>query len=93
MSTETQPRIQKPAFEWDVVLRDGATIHVRPFAATDADAVRRFLHDVSPESLFERFFGMISIEQFDVASLESTDPASRFTLAGCSRIIPRSWDS
>jgi predicted CoA-binding protein/GNAT superfamily N-acetyltransferase len=77
---QTQPQRQTPTFEWDVVLRDGATIHVRPFATTDADAVRRFLREVSPESLFERFFGMISIEHFDVASLDSTDPASRFTL-------------
>ena len=33
MSSQTQTRC-----EWDVVLRDGATIHVRPFAATDSDA-------------------------------------------------------
>jgi acetyl coenzyme A synthetase (ADP forming)-like protein len=76
MPTDTQT----PTMEWDVVLQDGATIHVRPFAVTDADGVRRFLASVSPESLFARFFGMISIEQFDVASLDSTDPASRFTV-------------
>src|SRR5262249_31987749 len=71
---------QIPALEWDVVLRDGATIHVRPFVVADTGAARRFLASVSPESLFSRFFGMISIEQFDVATLNSTDPASRFTL-------------
>src|SRR5262245_21300609 len=69
-----------PTFEWDIVLRDGATMHVRPFAAADADAARSFLRSVSAESLFSRFFGMISVEHFDVASLDSTDPASRFTL-------------
>jgi acetyl coenzyme A synthetase (ADP forming)-like protein len=68
------------AFEWDVVLRDGATIHIRPFEEADVDAVRQFLASVSPESLFSRFFGTISIEHFDVASLDSTDPSSRFTL-------------
>jgi acetyl coenzyme A synthetase (ADP forming)-like protein len=82
MPTAAQTKTQTPTrtLEWDIVLRDGATIHVRPFTATDAEDVRDFLRSVSPESLFARFFGMISIEHFDVASLDSTDPASRFTL-------------
>ncbi len=71
---------QTRTLDWDVVLRDGATIHVRPFAVSDIDAVRAFLVAVSPESLFARFFGMISIEHFDVASLDSTDPTTRCTL-------------
>ncbi len=71
---------QTRTLDWDIVLRDGATVHVRPFAVSDADAVRAFLAAVSPESLFARFFGMISIEHFDVASLDSIDPTTRFTL-------------
>jgi acetyl coenzyme A synthetase (ADP forming)-like protein len=71
---------QTRTLDWDIVLRDGATIHVRPFDVSDANAVRAFLAAASPESLFARFFGMISIEQFEVASLDSTDPSSRCTL-------------
>jgi len=71
---------QTGTLDWDIVLRDGATIHVRPFDVPDVDAVRVFLAAASQESLFARFFGMISIEHFDVASLDSTDPTTRCTL-------------
>ncbi len=73
-------KTQTRSLDWDIVLRDGATIHVRPFEMSDIGAVRAFLAGASPEALFARFFGIISIEQFDVASLDSTDPTSRCTL-------------
>src|SRR5262245_40310974 len=42
--------------ETDVVLRDGATIHVRPVRASDADGLLAFLEALSPESRWFRFF-------------------------------------
>jgi hypothetical protein len=73
MTTQTR------TLDWDIVLRDGATIHVRPFDVPDVNAVRAFLAAAAQESLFARFFGMMSIEHFDVASLDSTDPTTRCT--------------
>ena len=66
--------------EWDVVLRDGSTAHVKPYEPGDADRVRRFLSLLSPESLRLRFFGRISPQQFDLETLASTTPSERYTL-------------
>jgi acyl-CoA synthetase (NDP forming)/RimJ/RimL family protein N-acetyltransferase len=43
-------------WEADVVLRDGATAHVRPITPTDGDRLRRFHDSQSAESVFFRFF-------------------------------------
>jgi acyl-CoA synthetase (NDP forming)/RimJ/RimL family protein N-acetyltransferase len=43
-------------WEADVVLRDGATAHLRPILPEDADAVQRFHMAQSPESIYLRFF-------------------------------------
>jgi acetate---CoA ligase (ADP-forming) len=40
----------------DVVLRDGATVRLRPVTAADREALRRFLERLSPESIYFRFF-------------------------------------
>jgi acetyl coenzyme A synthetase (ADP forming)-like protein len=42
---------------FDVVLRDGSTIRVRPTNADDWAAIRAFLEDLSEESRWLRFFG------------------------------------
>lgn len=41
----------------DIVLRDGATVHVRPVRADDGEAMRAFLDSVSRDSISFRFFG------------------------------------
>jgi GNAT superfamily N-acetyltransferase len=66
--------------EWDVVLRDGSTLHIRPYVPADAAAVRAFLHGLSPETIFLRFFGMASPESFDMSGLDSSQPANRYTM-------------
>jgi acetyl coenzyme A synthetase (ADP forming)-like protein len=65
--------------EADVVLRDGSTVHVRPVRQEDAEAIRSFLEDVSPESIAFRFFGTPSTD-WVVAWSVDVDYADRFAL-------------
>ncbi len=65
--------------EADVVLRDGATTHVRPVRADDAAAVHRFLETVSPESIGYRFFGTTGLDWATSWSID-VDYADRFGL-------------
>jgi acyl-CoA synthetase (NDP forming)/GNAT superfamily N-acetyltransferase len=44
------------AWEADVVLADGGTVHVRPIEPTDAEAFRRFHGQLSAQSVYYRFF-------------------------------------
>ena len=46
-------------WEADVVLRDGATAHLRPIRPDDADAIQRFHLAQSAESIYLRFFAPI----------------------------------
>ena len=46
-----------------MVLRDGATVHVRRAGAADTPALRRFLEGVSLDSLSQRFFGVPDLDQ------------------------------
>ena len=48
--------------EADVVLRDGATAHVRPVRADDAAGVHRFLETLAPEAIGYRFFGTTGLD-------------------------------
>ena len=41
----------------DVVLRDGATVRLRPAFVDDRDRLREFYEQLSPESRYFRFFG------------------------------------
>ncbi|TRW47146.1 GNAT family N-acetyltransferase [Georgenia yuyongxinii] len=43
----------------DVVLRDGATMHIRPIRPDDADALQRMHLAQSPESIYFRFFAPV----------------------------------
>jgi len=45
-------------FEFDVLLRDGAVIHLRPIRPDDAEREHRFFQRVGPESVYHRFFRM-----------------------------------
>jgi acetyl coenzyme A synthetase (ADP forming)-like protein len=46
----------------DVVLRDGTTLRLRPLAPGDAAALKRFFGDLSPESVYSRFFNLRSLD-------------------------------
>jgi acetyl coenzyme A synthetase (ADP forming)-like protein len=48
--------------EADVVLRDGATVHVRPVRAADRDAIYAFLSGVSQDAIWFRFFSMADLK-------------------------------
>ncbi len=65
--------------EADVVLRDGATAHVRPVRADDADAIRAFLESISPDSIWFRFFAAANLDWATSWSLD-VDYADRFGL-------------
>jgi acetyl coenzyme A synthetase (ADP forming)-like protein len=43
-------------WEQDAVLREGGTVHIRPIVPADADALQVFVHDMSSESSYFRFF-------------------------------------
>ena len=43
-------------FEFDVLLRDGRAIHLRPIRPDDAEPERAFISRVGPESSYFRFF-------------------------------------
>jgi acetyl coenzyme A synthetase (ADP forming)-like protein len=45
------------AERFDVILRDGSTLRLRPPGAADRDAVVAFFEALSPESLYQRFHG------------------------------------
>jgi len=49
----------RPTFEGvDAVRADGGLVHIRPFAASDADALRALHARVSDRSMYLRFFGL-----------------------------------
>ena len=61
-----QPPASTPAYPGDratdVVLRDGSTAHVRPVRPEDHDAIRMFLGEISPDSIWFRFFGAANLD-------------------------------
>ncbi|MBV8217010.1 MAG: GNAT family N-acetyltransferase, partial [Solirubrobacterales bacterium] len=63
----------------DIVLRDGATAHVRPVRADDGPAMRSFFESLSPESIWFRFFGTVNLDWAAKWSVK-VDYADRFGL-------------
>ena len=66
--------------EWDVVLRDGSTLHLRPYDPADALRVHDFLKALSPATIFLRFFAMVSADRFDVRCLDSSSPETSYAI-------------
>ncbi|MDO5726702.1 MAG: GNAT family N-acetyltransferase [Bowdeniella nasicola] len=61
-------------WEADVVLRDGATMHLRPMRPTDANAVHRLHAGQSDSSIYYRFFApRARLSERDVASFTDVD--------------------
>ncbi|HEX6349146.1 MAG TPA: GNAT family N-acetyltransferase [Candidatus Dormibacteraeota bacterium] len=53
--------IAPPAgLDFDAVLRDGSTVHVRPVTGADREPLRRFLEALSPEARLFRFFSPVN---------------------------------
>ena len=84
-----------------LVLRDGTVATIRHAECGDADAVRRFFHDLSPESRHKRFFAVGEPPERLIESLcDSTTPSRGLTLlvdaprrrrhaADCDRVVHR----
>src|SRR3954453_13927565 len=66
----------------DVILRDGGTLRLRPPAAADADAVLRFLEELSERSAYLRFHGIPRLDRAVVESLLEPDWDETGSLAG-----------
>ena len=69
-----------------LVLRDGSVAIVRPAGPSDHEAMRRFFHELSPESRRHRFF--IAGEPPDAVIdrfCTAADPAESLTLIACRR--------
>jgi acetyl coenzyme A synthetase (ADP forming)-like protein len=75
-------------YEFDVVLRDGSTLRLRPAQASDEAGVRAMFARLSPESLYSRFFRVPKLPHLDVSGLLQADPDRAFTLIGESRGEP-----
>jgi acyl-CoA synthetase (NDP forming)/RimJ/RimL family protein N-acetyltransferase len=68
-------------WEADVVLRDGATRHVRPITPEDADRLRAFHQSLSPETVYFRFFAPYPVlSQRDVERFTTVDYDDRVAL-------------
>ncbi|MGV1008503.1 MAG: GNAT family N-acetyltransferase [Dermatophilaceae bacterium] len=56
MAERALPPGYPQSWEADVVLRDGSVAHLRPILPEDADAIRVFHAEQSPDSIYMRFF-------------------------------------
>jgi acetyl coenzyme A synthetase (ADP forming)-like protein len=70
-----------------LVLRDGTVATVRPSTPADYELLRRFFHDLSPQSRHSRFFAMGEAPRGTVEGfVDSSDPRSALTLVALRRI-------
>ncbi len=75
-----------PAWEVDVVLRDGSVAHVRPITPADADRLRAFHGAQSDESIYLRFFAPLrELSDRDVVRFTTVDHSSRVALVATVR--------
>jgi acetyl coenzyme A synthetase (ADP forming)-like protein len=75
------PRAEPPDVV-DVILRDGATLRLRPPTRDDADALLEFFRVLSPQSLYLRFHGVPRLRPQLVERLLEPDWAERGALLG-----------
>ena len=61
----------------DVILRGGRTLRLRPPSERDADAVRRFLTELSPASMRLRFHGARRVDDAMVEDFLDPDWSSQ----------------
>jgi acyl-CoA synthetase (NDP forming)/RimJ/RimL family protein N-acetyltransferase len=71
-----------PHWEFDVVLNDGGTVHIRPLLPGDREAYLRFFHGLSAETRYYRFFSPKStLTDDEVTYFTTVDHADRVALA------------
>jgi acetyl coenzyme A synthetase (ADP forming)-like protein len=66
----------------DVVLRDGSTLHLRPIRADDAGRLEELYGRLSPESIYNRFFGFPHMDRTRLERLAVIDYLNEFALVG-----------
>lgn len=66
----------------DVILRDGATLRLRPPTSRDADALLRFFSQLSPRSLHGRFHGLPAVTPEFVEPFLASDREDHGSLVG-----------
>lgn len=77
--TPTLPSLDDAALR--AVLRDGSVVTLKVAEPADHDAVRRFFHDLSPESRRRRFFAIAEPSDALISRLcDSSDPSRALTL-------------
>ncbi|MFD6177081.1 MULTISPECIES: GNAT family N-acetyltransferase [unclassified Isoptericola] len=81
---DPQPGPEYPvAWEADVVLRDGSTMHLRPLRPSDADAIQRFQEAQSERSAYFRFFAPVKrLTERELDRLTHLDQHDRVALIG-----------
>ncbi|HXH07610.1 MAG TPA: GNAT family N-acetyltransferase [Vicinamibacterales bacterium] len=67
---------------FDVVLRDGSTLALRRPAESDVEAIRQFFDELSPESRYQRFFSLRTLDRQEVARLACVPPEIGRALVG-----------
>ncbi|HEX2443749.1 MAG TPA: GNAT family N-acetyltransferase, partial [Vicinamibacterales bacterium] len=67
---------------FDVVLRDGSTLTLRPGREEDVPALLDFFNALSPQSTYQRFMGYSKLTQDRVRRLAAADPAIGYSLVG-----------
>lgn len=77
-----EPKVESPPYpahwEADVVLRDGATVHLRPINPDDAGSLERFHEGQSAESIYLRYFApMPRLSARDVYRFTHVDHVDR----------------
>lgn len=81
MPEEAPPRPYPSGWESDAVLPDGSTVHLRPIRPDDADRLRTFHAQLSPESVYFRYFAPYPmLRDSDVAHLTQVDHVNRVAL-------------
>jgi acetyl coenzyme A synthetase (ADP forming)-like protein len=79
------PASTVPDTGWDVVLRDGSTMHVRSATPADAPAIRTFFLALSPESRHQRFLAACKPDAVSLPDLDSTRAPTCFTIVAETR--------
>jgi acetyl coenzyme A synthetase (ADP forming)-like protein len=67
---------------FDVVLRDGSTLTLRPGCDADVPALLEFFRALSPHSAYMRFMGFPSLDADRVRRFATTDPSIGYSLLG-----------
>jgi acetate---CoA ligase (ADP-forming) len=81
-STPQHPASYPAHFQWDVVLRTGSTLHIRPVRRDDERPLIEFFRHLSPEAIRQRFFDTRRPEEAVASAPADVDYDDVFGLVG-----------